>query len=106
MSELPPSNTHGENVNQSVPYLSPAHEGLGVPIPPPVSKLAVSGLAVAFISLFIFGFMGLIGAVLCWRGLRKIRSGQARGRRLAIAGAAIGVLGFIFYLVSLFVRNS
>ena len=95
MSELPPSNTHGENVNHPVPHL-----------PPPVSKQAISGLIVACISLFIFGFLGVIGTALCWRGLREIRSGKAHGRGLAIAGAVIGVLSFIFYLVSILVHNS
>ena len=106
MSELPPSNTPDEYFNQPAPYLPPDLGGMGAPLRPPFSKQAISGFVVACISLFIFGFMGVIGAVLCLRGLREVRRGQARGRRLAIAGAAIGVLGFIFYLVSLFVRNS
>lgn len=106
MSELPPSNTPGENYPQPAAYQSPGQGDPGMPTRPPVSRQAVSGFVLACISLFYFGFLGVIGAGLCLRGLRDVRRGHARGRWLAIAGAAIGLLSSIFYVVSLFLPNS
>ncbi|PYI64913.1 hypothetical protein CVV68_20315 [Arthrobacter livingstonensis] len=73
---------------------------------PPISRQAASGLVLACISQFFFGFLGVVGAALCLRGLREVRRGNARGRWLGIAGAAIGLPSSIFYVVSLFLPNS
>ena len=76
----------------------------GPPVPPqarplPFSQQAIWGFVISCVSLFVFGFIGAIGAVISSRGFRAARLGQARGRGLAIAGMIIGTVGFLFYAV-------
>ncbi|MFI5086347.1 MAG: DUF4190 domain-containing protein [Actinomycetales bacterium] len=106
MSQQPPSNPPGESFNRPVPYLPPDYAGAGAQPRPPFSRQAIAGFVISCVSVFIFGFMGLVGAFMCLRSLRDVRTGRARGRGLAIAGAIIGVLSFALYVVSLFLRNS
>ena len=106
MSQQPLSNAPGDEYFSPGPYLPPGHGGLGAPQRPPMSKIAVWGFVIACVSLFVFGFIGLVGMFLGGRGLRAIRTGRARGRGLAIAGIAIGAASFIFYLVAMFIRNN
>lgn len=75
--------------------------GPGVPAarPLPFSQLAIWGFVISCVSLFVFGFIGVIGVVLSSRGFRAATHGQARGRGLAIAGMIIGTAGFLFYAI-------
>lgn len=73
---------------------------LSDPARPPFSQLAIWGFVVSCISLLVFGFIGVLGAVLSSYALRGIRAGRARGRGLAIAGWIIGALGFLYYAYS------
>jgi len=105
MSEQPPSNTPGEEYFAPGTYLPLPHRASGTPPGQAWNKMAVWGFVAACISLFIFGFLGLLGIFFSLRGLREIRASGARGRGLAIAGAIIGAASFIFYLTTLFARN-
>ncbi|MCU1480040.1 MAG: hypothetical protein JWQ19_826 [Subtercola sp.] len=68
---------------------------------PPFSKLVIAGFVLSCVSIFVFGFLGVLGVVLAGQGLRAVRRGLARGRGLAIAAMVIGVVGFVFYAVGL-----
>jgi hypothetical protein len=109
MSDLPTPNPIGDEPGNgasfpAAPPVSPY--GLADTTPrPPFSRLAIAGFILSCISLFIFGFVGLIGFLLSARGFRAIRRGAVRGRGLAIAGMIIGAFGFLFYAVSLFVKG-
>ncbi|UFS59974.1 DUF4190 domain-containing protein [Subtercola endophyticus] len=68
---------------------------------PPFSRLVIAGFVLSCVSIFVFGFLGVLGVVLASQGLRAVRRGLARGRGLAIAAMVIGVVGFVFYAVGL-----
>lgn len=105
MSDRSPSNAPGEEYFNPGAYIPAGHDGPGAPQRPPLSKMAISGFVIACISLIVFGFLGVVGMLLCGRGLREVRTGRARGRGLAIAGVVIGAVAFTFYLVNMFVRT-
>ena len=67
------------------------------PKPLPFSQQAIWGFVLSCVSLFVFGFLGLLGVVLASRGFRAANQGKVRGRGLAIAGMIIGVVAFLFY---------
>jgi len=54
--------------------------------------------------VIVFGFLGVIGAMLSANGFRAARRGTARGRGLAIAGMIIGTVGFLYYAITVIVR--
>ncbi|MEF2976142.1 DUF4190 domain-containing protein [Subtercola sp. YIM 133946] len=87
-------------------YSSSPGESLAGPVQgrPPFSGMAIAGFAISCVSLFIFGFLGIVGLLLSVAALRRIRTGVARGRGLAIAGLVIGAVAAIFYLVGLLLR--
>lgn len=66
---------------------------------PPFSQLAIWGFVISCISLFVFGFIGALGAALSGRGFRSAGQGRARGKGLALAGVIIGAAGFLFWAV-------
>jgi hypothetical protein len=70
----------------------------------PFSQPAIWGFVISCVSLFVFGFIGALGAMIAARGLRAVRLGQARGGGLAIAGMIVGAIGFLFYAV-IFIRS-
>ncbi|MDQ1580645.1 MAG: hypothetical protein QOD05_1420 [Microbacteriaceae bacterium] len=70
----------------------------------PLSRWTIYGFVLAFISLFIFGFLGALGVILSARGFRDSRRGIVRGRGLAIAGIIIGFLAFVFYAIGVIMR--
>jgi hypothetical protein len=72
----------------------------------PFSKLAIFGFAIACVSLFVLGWLGLVGAILSARGLRDIRHGLVRGRGLAIAGFVVGAVAFVAYAIIFLTRTS
>ncbi|MGO4595811.1 DUF4190 domain-containing protein [Leifsonia sp. 2TAF2] len=65
----------------------------------PFSQLAIWGFVISCVSLFVFGFIGTLGAALSGRGFRAAAQGRARGKGLAIAGMIIGAAGFLFWAV-------
>lgn len=65
----------------------------------PFSQLAIWGFVISCVSLFVFGFIGVLGAALSGRGFRAAAQGRARGKGLAIAGMIIGAAGFVFWAV-------
>jgi hypothetical protein len=65
----------------------------------PFSQLAIWGFVISCVSLFVFGFIGVLGAGLSGRGFRAAAQGRARGKGLAIAGMIIGAAGFLFWVV-------
>lgn len=67
--------------------------------PLPFSQQAIWGFVISCVSVFVFGFIGVLGVVLASRGFRATTQGRARGRGLAIAGMIIGTIGFLFYVV-------
>ena len=75
------------------------------PAPPerlPFSRQAIWGFVIACVSLFVFGFIGALGATLSARGFRETIQGRARGRGLAIAGIVIGAVGFLLWVILYF----
>lgn len=66
---------------------------------PPFSQLAIWGFVISCLSLFVFGFIGALGAALSGRGFRAAAQGRARGKGLAIAGMIIGTAGFLFWAI-------
>lgn len=81
-----------EPSNAEVPATQPVQR-------PPFSRLAIWGFVISCVSLFVFGFIGALGAALCGRGFRAAAQGRARGKGLAIAGMIIGAVGFLFWAV-------
>lgn len=81
------------------------------PVPPttptrlPLSQFAIWGFVLSCVSIFVFGFIGALGAMLSSRGFRAARQGTARGRGLAIAGMIIGVIGFLYYAINFIVHR-
>jgi hypothetical protein len=71
----------------------------------PFSQLAIWGFVISCVSLFVFGFIGVLGAGLSGRGFRAAAQGRARGKGLAIAGMVIGAAGFLFWAVVFFASN-
>jgi hypothetical protein len=67
----------------------------------PFSKLAIAGFVVSCISIFVFGWLGALGAILSSRAYSAARRGQVRGRGLALAGFIVGVVGFVLYAIIL-----
>ncbi|MGA7206533.1 MAG: DUF4190 domain-containing protein [Specibacter sp.] len=102
MTRVPPSNHSGDNFAPPPSYSAMQASSQGVR--PPLSKMAIYGFVICCVSVAIFGFMSIIGVVLCARGLRESRAGTARGAGLAIAGMVIGVLSFIFYVSHILMR--
>lgn len=70
----------------------------------PFSKQTIWGFVISCVSVFVFGFIGIIGLLLSQRGFRAARAGLVRGRGLAIAGMIIGAAGFLYYLILTVVR--
>lgn len=68
--------------------------------PLPFSKAAIWGFILSCVSIFVFGFVGALGASISARGFRAARMGTARGRGLAIAGMIIGTVGFLYYAIN------
>jgi hypothetical protein len=66
---------------------------------PPFSQLAIWGFVISCLSLFVFGFIGAMGAALSGRGFRAAAQGRARGKGLALAGMIIGAAGFLFWAI-------
>ena len=89
------------------PTLKPAANGLPPVGPPseslPFSKAAIWGFALSCLSIFVFGFVGALGASISARGFQAARRGAARGRGLAIAGMIIGTIGFLYYAITFIV---
>ena len=71
----------------------------------PFSRLAIWGFVLSCVSIFVFGFIGALGAILSSRGFRAARQGTVRGRGLAIAGMIIGLIGFLYYAIILIVHR-
>ena len=66
---------------------------------PPFSQLAIWGFVISCLSLFVFGFIGAMGAALSGRDFRAAAQGRARGKGLALAGMIIGAAGFLFWAI-------
>ncbi len=101
MTDFPPPTPPADGAPEPTypalpPYPGPADMA---PAQPPFSKLAIAGFVISCLSLFIFGWLGVVGALLSSRGLRDARRGLVRGRGLAIAGFVIGCVGFVAYAV-------
>ncbi|POH57659.1 DUF4190 domain-containing protein [Arthrobacter glacialis] len=93
-------------MSQQKPSSSPvSNGGVKQPLRPAFSKQAIAGFVVACISMAIFGFIAVAAVFLCVRALGEIRAGVVRGRGLAIAGIAVGVVSFAFYVVNMFMQN-
>ena len=71
----------------------------------PFSWLAIWGFVLSCASIFMFGFIGALGATLSSRGFRAARQGIVRGRGLAIAGMIIGLIGFLYYAINFIVHR-
>ena len=65
----------------------------------PFSQLTIWGFVISCVSVFVFGFIGVLGAALSGRGFRAAAQGRARGKGLAIAGMIIGAAGFVYWAV-------
>lgn len=104
MSQQPPSGAPDESYSQPSPYAPMDNGEFGQPLPPAFSKQAISGFAIACISVFFFGFAAVIAVFLCVRALGETRAGATRGRGLAIVGIIVGSLSFVFYILNLFIR--
>ncbi|QNE37198.1 DUF4190 domain-containing protein [Leifsonia shinshuensis] len=81
------------------PFPQASAEARPVAPPLPFSQQAIWGFVISCVSLFVFGFLGLLGVLLASRGFRAASQGRARGRGLAIAGMIVGTVGFLFYAV-------
>lgn len=73
---------------------------------PRFSQLAIWGFVISCVSLFVFGFIGVLGVALSARAFRAARTGLVRGRGLAIAGMIVGTLGFLYYAIATIIRLS
>lgn len=103
MTDLPSSPEQSE---QSEPVYPPYPRFAdAAPARLPFSKLAIAGFVISCFSLFAFGWVGAIGALLSSRGLQASRRGEVRGRGLAIAGFVIGAIGFLAYAAIFLVRK-
>lgn len=98
--------------NEASPFVQPIPSRLPDPVEQaaatarlPFSKAAVWGFALSCLSIFVFGFVGALGASISARGFRDARRGIARGRGLAIAGMIIGAIGFLYYAVNFIVHR-
>lgn len=60
---------------------------------PPTNGLAVASMVVSIVSLFIFGFLSPVGAIMGHVALGQISRENTGGRGLAIAGVIIGWIG-------------
>jgi len=72
-------------------------------VPPPrrlpFSQLTIWGLVISCASLFVFGFIGALGAAISGQGFRAAAQGRARGKGLALAGIIIGAAGFVYWAI-------
>ena len=97
-------------MDQSEPTTSaPSNGAIPAPMPaaprPPVSQLAIWGFVISCLSLFVFGFIGALGAALSGRGFRAAAQGRVRGKGLALAGVIIGAAGFLFWAIVFIVSH-
>jgi len=88
----------GRQANDGVPADQPVQR-------PPFSQLAIWGFAISCLSLFVFGFIGALGAALSGSGFRAATQGRARGKGLAIAGMIVGTVGFLFWAIVFIVSH-
>jgi len=102
----PPPEDQAVPSNEPAPHLAPYPLR---PAPPsqrlPFSQAAVWGFVLSCVSIFIFGFVGALGAAISARGFKAARTDTARGRGLAIAGMIIGTAGFLYYAVNFVVHH-
>lgn len=96
---FPPDGTSRDAEPTLPPHFPGALPAVPAPERLPFSKPAIWGFVISCVSLFVFGFIGALGAVISARGFRAARQGTARGRGLAIAGMIIGTVGFLYYAV-------
>ncbi|SEA36048.1 DUF4190 domain-containing protein [Leifsonia sp. 21MFCrub1.1] len=96
---FPPDGTPRDDQPTLPPPFPGALPGIPAPERLPFSKPAIWGFVIACVSLFVFGFIGALGAAISARGFRAARQGIVRGRGLAIAGMIIGTVGFLYYAV-------
>jgi hypothetical protein len=80
------------------PYAKPTPDG-GAGLAP-FNKFAIWGFVIACVSMFIFGILGIAGAILSQRAIKQIALSGERGRGLAIAGTIIGIVAVVLYFVS------
>jgi len=66
---------------------------------PPFSRLVIWGFVISCVSLFVFGFIGAMGAVISAQGFRAAARGRVRGKGLGIAGFVIGTAGFVYWAI-------
>ena len=109
MTDFPPPTPPADSTPE--PAAWPPPTGQGLPVYPvaatpadataglPFSKLAIAGFVVSCVSIFIFGWLGVLGALFSARAIGAARRGLVRGRGLAIAGFVIGVVGFVAYAI-------
>jgi hypothetical protein len=100
----PPSPAEGAPGAASWPELDPARMDV-VPSRLPFSKAAIFGIALACVSLFVFGVSGALAVGLSARGFRDARRGVVRGRGLAIAGMIVGFVSFVLYAINFYLRT-
>lgn len=72
----------------------------------PFSQLAIWGLVISCVSLFVFGFLGMVGAIISAQGARAAMRGRARGKGLGLAGFVIGAVAFLFWAIAFMVTRS
>ncbi|TIH35641.1 DUF4190 domain-containing protein [Subtercola vilae] len=87
---------------RNMPAATPAFGGSSSEIP--LSKQAVASVAIACISLFVFGILGVLAVLLARRALRDVKQGTVRGRGIAIAGMIIGYIAAILYIINIVVH--
>ncbi|RKS86760.1 hypothetical protein DEU37_2417 [Microbacterium sp. AG790] len=72
----------------------------------PFSQLAIWGFVISCVSLFVFGFLGTVGAIISAQGARAAIRGRARGKGLGLAGFAIGAVAFLYWAIAFIVTRS
>ncbi|MBF4562505.1 DUF4190 domain-containing protein [Microbacterium sp. VKM Ac-2870] len=72
----------------------------------PFSQMAIWGFVISCASLFVFGFLGTVGAIISAQGVKAATRGLARGKGLGLAGFFIGAAAFLYWAITYMVTLS